>query len=72
MTIELLTKVVRKNELYVEWKTTEVNDRKYDMIKLRFKNHEKEVSKDITNAKNNYFNRIFNAYKNEKNMENYQ
>ena len=35
------------------------------MIKLRFKNHEKEVLKDITNAKKNYFNRIFNAYKND-------
>ena len=63
MTNEVLTKVVRKNELYVEWKTTEVNDRNYEMIKLSFKNHEKEVSKDITNAKKNYFNRIFNAYK---------
>ena len=51
MTNELLTKVLRKNELYVEWKTTEVNDRNYEMIKLRFKNHEKDVLKDITNAK---------------------
>ena len=58
MTNELLTKVVRKNELYVEWKTTEVNDRNYEMIKLRLKNHEKEVLKDITNAKKNYFNRM--------------
>ena len=65
MTNELLTKVVRKNELYVEWKTTEVNDINYEMIKLRFKNHEKEVLKDITNAKKNYFNRIFNTYKND-------
>ena len=51
MTNELLTKVVKKNELYVEWKTTAVNDRNHEMIKLRFKNHEKEVLKDITNAK---------------------
>ena len=65
MTNELLTKVVRKNELYVEWKTTEVNDINYEMIKLRLKNHEKEVLKDITNAKKNYFNRIFNTYKND-------
>ena len=65
MTNELLTKVVKKNELYVEWKTTEINDRNYEMIKLRFKNQEKEVLKDITNAKKNYFNRIFNAYKND-------
>ena len=35
------------------------------MIKLRFKNHEKEVLKDIINAKKNYFNRIFDAYKND-------
>ena len=65
MTNELLTKVVKKNQLYVEWKTTEINDRNYEMIKLRFKNQEKEVLKDITNAKKNYFNRIFNAYKND-------
>ena len=65
MTNELLTKVLKKNELYVEWKTTEINDRNYEMIKLRFKNHEKEGLKDITNAKKNYFNRIFNAYKND-------
>ena len=65
MTNELLTKVVKKNELYVEWKTTEINDRNYEMIKLRFKNHEKDVLKDISNAKKNYFNRIFNAYKND-------
>ena len=51
MTNELLTKVVMKNVLYVEWKTTVVNDRNYEMIKLRFKNHEKEVLKDITNPK---------------------
>ena len=55
MTNELLTKVVRKNKLYVEWKTTEVNDRNCEMIKLRFKNHEKEVFKDITNAKKKLF-----------------
>ena len=65
MTNELLTKVVRKNELYVEWKTTDVNDRNYEMIKLRFKTHEKEVLKDITNATKNYFNRIFKAYEND-------
>ena len=51
MTNELLTKVVMKNVLYVEWKTTVVNDRNYEMIKLRFKYHEKEVLKDITNKK---------------------
>ena len=75
MTNELLTKVVMKNVLYVEWKTTVVNDRNYEMIKLRFKNHEKEDLKDITNPKKkNYFNRICNAYKNDmkKTMENYQ
>ena len=44
-------KVVKKNEFYVEWKTTAVNDRNYEMIKLRFKYLEKEVLKDITNAK---------------------
>ena len=51
MTNELLTKVVKKNKLYVGWITTEINNRNYEMIKLRFKNHEKEVLKDITNAK---------------------
>ena len=41
MTNEVLTKVVRKNELYVEWKTTEVNDKNYEMIKLSFKKSRK-------------------------------
>ena len=53
MTNELLTKVMKKNGLYVEWKTTAVNDRNYEMIKVRFKNHENVVLKDITNAKKN-------------------
>ena len=35
------------------------------MIKLRFKNHVKEVLKDITNAKKIYYNQIFNTYKSD-------
>ena len=47
MTNELLTQVVRKNEMYVEWKTTSVTSADHEQIKLRFKNYEKEVRNAI-------------------------
>ena len=48
MNNELPTRVVKKNELHVEWKTTAFNDKNYEVIKLRFQNHEKGILKDIT------------------------
>ena len=71
MTNELLAKVVRKNELYVNWKTTSFLHENYGTIK--FKNCEKRVLRDITNEKKLYYNRLFNSYKRDmkKNVENY-
>ena len=43
MTNELLAKVVRKNELYVNWKTTSLLHENYETIKTEFKNCEKGV-----------------------------
>ena len=63
MTNELLVKVVRKNELYVNWKTTSFLHENYETIKTEFKNCEKGVLRDIANEKKLYYNRIFNSYK---------
>ena len=63
MTNELLAKVVRKNELYVNWKTTSFLHENLETIKTEFKNCEKRVLRDIANAKKLYYNRIFNSYK---------
>ena len=63
MTIELLAKVVRKNELYVNWKTTSLLHENYETIKTEFKNCKKGVLRDIANAKKIYYNRIFNSSK---------
>ena len=61
MTNELLAKVVRKNELYVNWKTTSLLHENYETIKTKFKNCEKGVLRDIVNAKKLYYNKIFNS-----------
>ena len=63
MTNELLAKVVRKNNFYVKWKTTSLIHENYKTIKTEFKNCEKEVLRDIANAKKLYYNTIFNEYK---------
>ena len=43
MNNELLTQIVRKNKMYVEWKTTPVTNVNYELIKLRFKSYEKDL-----------------------------
>ena len=63
MTNELLIKVVEKNKLYVNWKTTPINLEKYEEIKKQFKEYEKNVIKLIKEAKQQYFDRIFTAYR---------
>ena len=63
MTRELLTEVVKKTKLYVEWKTTSVTHVNYHRNKQRLKEHEKETLKKIREAKKQYFDRIFTAYK---------
>ena len=45
MTQELLAQVVKKNSLYVKWKTTPVTHVSYDTVKQRFKSCEKDILK---------------------------
>ena len=63
MTDELLTQVVKKNEMYVDWKTTPITHPDYEKVKLNFKSYEKIVLKGIERAKKEYFDRVFVAYK---------
>ena len=63
MTNELLIKIVGKNILYVKWKTTPINLEKYEEIKKQFKECEKNVIKLMKEAKQQYFDRIFTAYR---------
>ena len=63
MTDELLTQVVKKNEMYVDWKTTPITHPDYEKVKLNFKGYEKIVLKGIERAKKEYFDRVFVAYK---------
>ena len=65
MTNDLLTKVVKKNELYVKWKKTPLTSANYELNKKNFKDHEKEVVKDILNAKRLYYTCIFNVYRSD-------
>ena len=65
MTNELLTKVVKKNKLYVIWKTTPLTNENYEIYKARFKDHDKAVKKDIVNAKKRDYNRIFDTYRSD-------
>ena len=51
MTDELLKLVVRKNELYVEWKTTAVDDQLFEQRKRNFRTYDNMVKYYIRNAK---------------------
>ena len=70
MTYELLIKIVEKNKLYVKWKTTPINIEKYKEIKKQFKECERNVIKLIKEAKQQYFDRIFTAYRTDLNNNN--
>ena len=45
MTNELLTKVVKNNELYVIWKTTLLTGENFELHESKFKDHDKEKSR---------------------------
>ena len=64
MTNDLLNLVVKKNERYVEWKTTPVAHPNYELRKQNFKTYKYIVSQEIVNAKKSYYNRTFAMYKN--------
>ena len=61
MTDELLAQVVKKNETYVDWKTTPITNPDYDKVNLNFKGYENIVLKGIEKAKQDYFDRVFSA-----------
>ena len=63
MTDELVAQVIKKNEMYVDWKTTPIAHPDYDKVKFNFKGYEKIVLKGIERAKRDYFDRVFLAYK---------
>ena len=55
MTNDLLKLVVKKNERYVEWKTTPVAHPNYELRKQNFKTYKYIVSQEIVNAKKSYY-----------------
>ena len=66
MTNKLLAKIVIKNEMYVDWKTTPVTSEHFERVKLRFKGYEKHILKEIEIAKREYFARVFATYRSDK------
>ena len=60
---ELLAQVIKKNEMYVDWKTTPIAHPDYEKVKFNFKGYEKIVLKGIERTKRDYFDRVFLAYK---------
>ena len=54
MTDELLAQVIKKNEMYVDWKTTPITHPDYAKVKLNFKGCKKTVLKEIERAKKEY------------------
>ena len=56
--------VVRKNELYVEWKTTAVDDPLFEQRKRNFRTYDNMIKYYIRNAKS-YFHNTFAMYKHD-------
>ena len=65
MTDELLAQAIKKNDMYVDWKTTPITHPDYEQVKLKFKGYKKIVSKGIDKAKKEDFDRVFVAYKSD-------
>ena len=64
MTDELLKLVVRKNELYVEWKTTAVDDPLFEQSKRNLGTYQNMITYYVRNAKKTYFHNTAAMYKN--------
>ena len=62
---ELLKLVVRKNELYVEWETTAVDDPLFEQRKRIFRTYDNMITYYIRNAEKTYFHNTFAMYKND-------
>ena len=65
MTDDLLKLVVRKNKLYVEWKTTAVDDPLFKQRKRNFRTYDNMIKYYIINAKKTYIHNTFAMYKND-------
>ena len=63
MTNNLLVHSNRKNDMYRDWKYTSTND-EYENKKINFKTYDKLVTKEIKNAKHQYY---FNTFTSQKN-----
>ena len=59
MTDELLTQVIERNDMYVDWKTTPVAHPDYKKVKFNFKGYKNIVLKGIETAKRDHFVRVF-------------
>ncbi len=64
MTDALLTLVNRKNEMYVDWKST-CDNNEYQIKKTNFKTYEKIVDKSMEEAQNKYYHNTFLAQKSD-------
>ena len=51
--------------MYFDWKITPVTHTDNERVKLRFKGYEKLVLQEIENAKGEYFNIVFTAYRSD-------
>ena len=65
MTDELLKLVVQKNELYVEWRTTAVDDPLFQQRKRNVRTYDNMIKYYIRNAKKSYCHNTFAMYKND-------
>ena len=54
---------MQKNELYVEWKTTAVDDPLFEQHKRNFRTYDNMIKYYIRNAKKIYFHNAFAMYK---------
>ena len=63
MTNNLLAHINRKNDMYREWKSTSKNE-EYENKKINFKTFDKIVTKEIKNAKHQYYFDTFTSHKN--------
>ena len=66
MTNKLLAKIVIKNEMYIDWKTTPITSEHFERVKLRFKGCEKLVLKEKETAKREYYGKVFAAYRSDQ------
>ena len=62
MTNNLLGRINRKNDMYRKWKSTN-NNEEYEIKKINFKTFD-NITKEIKNAKHQYYFDTFTSHKN--------